>query len=226
MEAEVDGIYSMLTERFGADPFGFTFFLGTDKGWFRQLALPLGGGRWVGSGEGSCSFRNGPEFVLMFTVRCYDAFSEIVHRHLLDAAVDQTAPFWSLPEVEADHDRRGPMWLRRGGESYTRHVYLAATGGGAPWEARDGFTLTAVAAPQPLSAMESRSAANGAWNQVVALGFLAVEWLAERAGEPALLDYHRSLPSSTSWHAAFESAFGLTTESFYEQFEAYRATLR
>ena len=65
---------------------------------------------------------------------------------------------------------------------------------------------------------------------MVGLGLLAVDWLVERAGEPALLEYHRSLAAATSWRSAFdsafESAFGLTAESFYEQFEAYRATLR
>ena len=44
MRTESDGIYAMLTERFGADPFEFTFFVGTDKEWFRRLALPLAGG--------------------------------------------------------------------------------------------------------------------------------------------------------------------------------------
>ncbi|MCY3655860.1 MAG: hypothetical protein OXG95_04510 [Chloroflexi bacterium] len=45
------------------------------------------------------------------------------------------------------------------------------------------------------------------------------------AGDPAIFDYYRRLPEATSRGEAFEGAFGLTIEEFYEQFEAYRATL-
>ena len=114
------------------------------------------------------------------------------------------------------------MWLLRGTEGYTRHAYLVVTGDEAPRRTQDGPAVADGSTPQPLSTMESISAANAAWDQVEALGFLAVDWLIERAGELALLEYHRSLPSSTSW----QSAFGLTIEGFYERFEAYRATLR
>ncbi len=225
MRAESVGTYTMLAERFGADPFEFTFFVATDKEWFRHLNLPLVSDRWLRTGEGSCSYRNSPESVLLLTVRCYEAFPEIAHRNLLDAALAELAPSGSLP-AQAGHDRRGPMWLLMGTESYTRDAYLQATGDRAPGESRYGPAFAAASAPQPLSSMESVAAVNAARDQVVALGFLAVDWLVEWAGEPALLEYHRSLPSSTSWHAAFESAFGLTIEDFYERFEAYRATLR
>ena len=58
-----------------------------------------------------------------------------------------------------------------------------------------------------------------------ALAFLAVEWLANHAGDPAIFDYYRRLPDATSASEAFEDAFGLTIDEFYEQFEAYRETL-
>ena len=63
-----------------------------------------------------------------------------------------------------------------------------------------------------------------AWAQR-ALSFLAVEWLANHAGGPAVFDYYRRLPEATSPDEAFEQAFDLTFEEFYEQFEAYRGTL-
>ena len=226
IRTESDGTYTMLTERFGSDPFEYTFFVSTDKEWFRYLALPLGAGDWLGVGEVSCSHGNGPDSVLLLTLRCFEAFPDIVHRYLLDAALAELAPFRSLPPVEVDHSRRGPMWLVRGTERYTRHAYLAATREGAPRKPQDGLAFADALVSQSLSTMESISALNAAPDQVAALGFLAVDWLAERAGELALLEYHRSLASSTSWQSAFESAFGLTVEGFYEQFEAYRATLR
>ena len=57
------------------------------------------------------------------------------------------------------------------------------------------------------------------------LGFLAADWLADRAGVEALAGYYRRLPSSDSWQEAFEGAFGIAIDDFYDTFEAYRAEI-
>ncbi len=70
-----------------------------------------------------------------------------------------------------------------------------------------------------------------------ALAFVAVDRLIAKAGEGALKEYVRLAPrtdanradyqhSAGSWQAAFEQAFGLTVEEFYEDFAEYRAGLR
>jgi len=70
-----------------------------------------------------------------------------------------------------------------------------------------------------------------------ALAFLALDWLGRHAGDDALIEYYRLLPigypsaywyepNAGSWQAAFEQAFGLTIEDFYEAFAAYRETLQ
>ena len=225
MRTESDGVYTMLTERFGADPFEYTFFVGTDKEWFRHVALPLGGGYWLSVGEGSCSHGNSPASVLLLTLRCIEAFPDILHRNLLRTALTQLAPVASLPPVEEDHSLHGPMWLLIGTELYARYAYLAASGEGTPDRPQATFAFADASALQPLSSMETVSATNAARGQVEAWGYLAVDWLVERAGEPAVFEYYRVLPSSTSTEAAFESAFGLTIDDFYEQFEAYRGEL-
>ena len=226
MRTESNGVYTMLTERFGADPFEYTFFVSANKEWFRHMALPLGGGSWLSVGESSCSWGSSPDSLLLLTLRCFDAFPDILHRDLLGAALAQLAPWRSLPPVEEGHSRRGPMWLQIGTELYTRHAYLEAAGEGVRSRFQTDFAFAVAPALRPLSSMETISASNAARSQVEALGFLAVDWLVERAGEPAVFEYYRALPSSTSVEAAFESAFGLTLEDFYEQFEAYRATLQ
>ena len=226
MRTESNGVYTMLTERFGAGPFEYTFFVSANKEWFRHIALPLGGGFWLSVGESSCSWGSSLDSLLLLTLRCFEAFPEILHQYLLRAALTQLAPFPSLPPVEEDHSRHGPMWLQIGTELYTRHAYLEAAGEGVRSRFQTDFAFAVAPALQPLSSMETISATNAARGQVEALGYLAVEWLANHAGEPAVFEYYRVLPSSTSAEAAFESAFGLTLENFYEQFEAYRATLR
>ena len=223
MSAESAGMYKMLIGRFGADPFEYTFFVATNKQWFRHMAPPLGGGVWLRSGESSCSHVNSSAAVLMLTLRCFEAFPDILHRNLLQAALAQLAPWHSLPAVEEGHTRRGPMWLQIGTELYTRHEYLEAASGGVRTRFQSSSAFAVAPALRPLSSMETISASNAARSQVEALGFLAVEWLANRAGDPAVFEYYRLLPSSTSVEAAFESAFGLKIEDFYEQFEAYRS---
>ena len=39
------------------------------------------------------------------------------------------------------------------------------------------------------------------------------------------MDFYRLLPDAGSWQAAFEQAFGLTIEDFYDAFAPYRARL-
>ncbi|MDE2640572.1 MAG: hypothetical protein OXI03_08330, partial [Chloroflexota bacterium] len=65
--------------------------------------------------------------------------------------------------------------------------------------------------------------ANVPYGEAQPLSFLAVEWLAQRAGEPALFQYYRLLPSSDSWQDAFQGAFGITIDEFYDEFAKYRA---
>ncbi len=55
-----------------------------------------------------------------------------------------------------------------------------------------------------------------------AVSFLAAEWLAAHAGDDALFAYMRQLSrAATNWDLAFEIAFGLTVEEFYEKFEEH-----
>ncbi len=50
------------------------------------------------------------------------------------------------------------------------------------------------------------------------VGFLATEWLVERAGPAALLDFFRF----GGHQAAFEAAFGMTLDEFHDSFEEHR----
>ena len=120
-----------------------------------------------------------------------------------------------------------PPWLAWGSATYAEVAYREAAGTLAPGAYRESAVAAAVRDRRSLQDLPARDAmvVGGAW-PVTALGFLAVEWLAKRAGDPAVFEYHRQEPFRTGLEAAFESAFGLTLDDFYEQFEAYRAALR
>ncbi|MXW23948.1 MAG: hypothetical protein F4Z96_04725, partial [Chloroflexi bacterium] len=55
-----------------------------------------------------------------------------------------------------------------------------------------------------------------------ALGFVAAEWLVDRAGEEALVDFYRIRKSHDRWEDTFQAAFGVAVDEFYEAVESYR----
>ena len=130
---------------------------------------------------------------------------------------------------------RLPWWLGIGTESYATAAYEASDGRLDLAEHRAAQVAIAVGTSQSLQRLSRPGRATDD-RSATALGFLAAEWLAQHAGEPALIAYyqqHHPIPESFagyysagySYPAAFEAAFGLTLEEFYKQFEAYRATL-
>ena len=52
---------------------------------------------------------------------------------------------------------------------------------------------------------------------------LAAELLASHAGEAPLIRYYTLLRSKSNWRDAFEDAFGITVDGFYDLFEEHRA---
>ena len=104
-----------------------------------------------------------------------------------------------------------PEWLKRGTSEYARIMYLVARDErDLEWERKDQ-TASARLAPVLLAHPES-------WR----LGYLAVELLVQMAGEDALFEYYRVLPSAASWRDAFRAAFGMSADDFYRAFERYR----
>ncbi len=57
------------------------------------------------------------------------------------------------------------------------------------------------------------------------LGFVAANWLVDHSSEEAVLGFFRTLSGDGTWEEAFESAFGIGSSDFYEEFEAYRAAV-
>lgn len=74
---------------------------------------------------------------------------------------------------------------------------------------------------KPLGGMHSYGTVKDAKQYRVA--FLAVYLLAERSGEQAVLNYWRYIGQGKSWEAAFKAAFGLSLNSFTNQFERMRS---
>ena len=119
---------------------------------------------------------------------------------------------------------RGPRWLFEGARSYVTSTYLDVSGRESletrrqrevASAQRTQWSLRDLAHPYAFDGNESRAAQS--------VGYLAVQWLLERAGDPSLFEYYRLVSKSQGWEDAFEAAFGIAIDDFYVEFEAYRA---
>ena len=130
-----------------------------------------------------------------------DTFWEAAHEyfHVIQAELAD-GRFW------------GPLWLVEGSATYAEEAYDG--------DLEFRRAIAPAAASHVASIRETESADRVRLNYH--LGYLAADWLVGHAGEGSLLRYYRLLPDHDGWEGAFEAAFGLTTEEFYEQFERHR----
>ena len=127
--------------------------------------------------------------------------------------------------IDLDHSKvrvHGPAWLQEGGAEFQTHRALTK---GAVYlydERRRWFSQTASAVDTPLSDLETYKGLLATQNSFE-LGAMAVELLAARAGEEAVMAYWTLLDPQTPWEEAFETTFGTTISEFYLLFEQSRA---
>ena len=139
-----------------------------------------------------------------------------------------------------------PGWMTEGTATYVSGLFQRALGLTTGEALRRARWRSASTVSEPLSGLERiRLFYVDGW-PTYNLGALAMEWLEGRAvtaaneaefapleaGWPdSLTDagtymrFYQVLPSSESWQKAFETAFGITVDDFYEAFAEYRSAL-
>ena len=221
VRSEFEEQLGFFSERFGAGNADYTVHVGTDVASIRNVYLRLFSSEPPGD---FCAASAGVGGVLA-VLSCTGARIHKIAEYHPILVRQQLAPWTSLPPIPAEYDIYGPVWLAHAVEAYIEHAYQTAAG----IEGRGGLSLRisqAIRVGEPLRTLDTRDGFYEAgYREGRALASFAGEWLAERAGEPALFEYYRLLPTSESWQGAFEGAFGITVDAFYEAFEAYRATV-
>ncbi|MYB41562.1 MAG: carboxypeptidase regulatory-like domain-containing protein [Chloroflexi bacterium] len=222
-ESAVGKVEALFSERFGVESVESTVFVGADV----ESLEPI---HWMlfedAPHTNFCSGRHGPAFV--YAASCDDPLARHLSGFYFILARDKLAPWSELPGADDGYSRRGPQWLDRGTYLYAELLSGDAAGIADYGDERATRIKSAQANPadpRSLETAEGWNAANEADQSGWALSFLAVERLAELAGDEAVFEYFRLLPSSTSWREAFEGAFGLTVDDFYEDFEVHQADI-
>ena len=202
-------------ERFAVLGSGVQIYVGSDADALRVTHLAIFG---FVPREDIC-IRHTPAAVVISGSRCVEQFSldqiaRLYFRGLVPLNTDP--PHLSLPE-----------WLNAGSELYVLAQARHAPGSEDALRYRDGQVVGAAQTAVPLRELERGANPSEVTSRAVrGLSFLAVEWLAEHAGEPAIFEFFRRLPSSADWESAFERAFAISVEDFVGAFEEPRPSRR
>ena len=129
-----------------------------------------------------------------------------------------------LRSASADHvvPEAGPRWLREGIAEYLAYKSLSEAGILSYQSERNRFVSSAKRIDKPLREMEKREGyrgVGGVYNHFL----IAAELLAKYSDDSALLEYHALQDLKTTWQEAFEKAFRMNVDKFYELFEEHRA---
>ncbi len=132
-----------------------------------------------------------------------------------------TAPGHLLPYYGEGYSTFGPWWLTEGAAVYGEKLYVVPSGVASYDDERDREIRQAQHSIRGLAELELADdffAESGGYS----IGFLAVELLVQLSSVDALIHYYELLPQHDTWQAAFENAFGIAIDEFYESFEVYR----
>ena len=222
----------LFRERFGSEPVDYTVYVAAND----RLAEPMykhvfgSGTFWLGedvSPRGLCERSTTGFALFVILAGCpEEPLGDLLGEYHFEEVLERVAPADMLTQWLPEYEPPGPHCLRLGTRGYAKHAYREALGLEPLDEARGTQAQIAGRAAEPLRSYSAYRAAGALRDEVAeALGFLAGDWLVARAGEPAIFEYYRLLGSTDSWQAAFESAFGITIDDFYEEFAEYRAAI-
>ena len=123
----------------------------------------------------------------------------------------------------ARSDVERPLWLIEGSARYFENAVTQ--------QELDAFRRTNVRrweALPTLAALEQSSPSRPtvAPDEAYIVGSVACDYLATKYGRDRLQYEFWAALAQTDWRSAFARVFGVTVDSFYPEFEAYRSTLR
>ncbi|MCY3880554.1 MAG: hypothetical protein OXG61_00355 [Chloroflexi bacterium] len=229
VQAELDSVTTFLTRQLGVELMEYTVFIAEDSDAARATFERHFGATGL-TVEQACSIAGGVTLHVLTCPQPLPGYRTHIGNHVAALTADK------------GHDNP-PLWLSFGGESYLKARYRLANGLTDVWgltfeEELAQHTQTAKQSAVTMRQIEHHDGWSAASDsETIALEFLAFDWLVRRAGEASIVEFYRLLPrghpsfpwhepNAGSWQAAFEQAFGLTVDDFYEAFADYRSGLQ
>ena len=217
VRAQFEAAQEFFRERLGAPPADYTVYVTADD---ESAAAPFRRAFGRDPDPGFCHTSSSGVAAVM-TLDCGRSLAHYLGEyHFREVREQLLSGEWTGPPRS-----HGPKWLRVGAVRWAEYTFLAASGAEPLDRIRAGLVRQAARTAEPLSTVLGSAGADLPYEVEEALGFFAVEQLVARTGEKAVLDYYRLLLTSEDWEAAFEGAFGITVDAFYEAFEDPRSAL-
>ncbi len=222
-EALATDTYAFFVESLGVRPFTIASYIAADEeaGQLAEEALIRGG--VLQSAPSACSYGL--------------VGRAVFHEVTCEQPLTHEDYFRRYVEVLNARVAIGPQWLLSGIHAYLETSYAVGAGLAEYDSELQSRTDLVRSNSTPLSQLTDADSWRAAGvDESWPLAFLAMDRLIDQAPEGALKEYVRLLPrgepdwpeyepGAESWEAAFEQAFGLTVDDFYEQFAEYRSGL-
>ena len=219
IRAQFEIVQTLFIERFGTGSADYTVFVAADAASAAAAHLRVYGEELE---QGNCGSWQSHYYVM--DLACQPRVVSYLTWNHSTRVVERLAPRDSLPPAVEGYRERGALWLSNGLGRYVEAVSRETAGIETLSETRNRNIVWARQTGQPLRNVETSAGSDAVGRPIAsALSFIAADWLVQRAGERAIFEYYRLLPSSDSWQEAFEGAFGITIDEFYTAFEDYRA---
>ncbi len=202
-------------ERLDARTIGFTlYFVADEEAGIEKMTEVLGHAPAL-----QCSIAEGN--VVFFHEWCAESWIAHEYFHALQTI---WAPEELLPASDTGWER-GAWWLIEGSAYYAQMRYFERVHRDNPnYHAESVDTRRRLLSFDvvPLRDAETYFTRHDAGSKPL-VAALAIDWIAGQTGEAAVINYFRLLPESTDWRTAFRDSFNMTTDEFYEAFEAHAA---
>ena len=206
---------SFFAARFGGLATDFTLYVVNDEAARSEKMTEVLGvdpGLQCGLAEGSVAFVQ--EWCAVSAIP-HEYFHVLQHMWAPDGAATPSDTGWP----------RGAWWLTEGSAEYAEMRLGEAVGADAGLYGGWVRMRERASSREPASLRDLESYVPSSATTPYDVAAVAVDWLVERTGEDALIEYYRVLPESADWRSAFLSVFGMTVDDFYAGFAEHRTAI-
>ena len=216
IRAELRSAQVVFAEHFGAVTSDVTVYVSTDLEGLNEHIAEHGGGEFEFACGGTAP--RGAVFLALDECAAEDHGWILAHEYFHMLQWEARGPGRNRLE-EPGPGNTWLGWIVEGSAVYAHTLFSEALERGTLASRREGtqvvWSALGQAFPKYFSEV-SGTPEESTW--IYGLGFLAVDWLVDRRGPPAILEFFRL----GAHGAAFETAFGISVASFHDAFERHR----
>ena len=244
LREEMEAVRGYFSERFGVEATDFMVLVGTDAETLAPVFRDVVGrdllGAYVPPGYAAPTSQlpapyvttavdGTPVIVLIYGSNPFYKLEEAIAHEYFHVLQHQLLEpmYYHTSEVE-------PYWLVEGMATYADHLYSQSRSDRRPFlgdrytpyeDLADAINEKETINPRFLENVAIASTFRDGYavnpTYVYSIAFAGADFLVEKAGEDSVVEFWRLFPQRPTWEQAFEEAFGMGIEAFYDSFEEW-----